>query len=47
MRRGVLYKTLKEDDQEKQQLVLPEVYRREVLQGLHNDVGHPGRERTM
>ena len=29
------------------QLVPPKIYITTVLQGLHNDVGHPGRDRTL
>ena len=29
------------------QLVLPKCYSESVLVGLHNDIGHPGRERTL
>ncbi|KAL5011249.1 hypothetical protein ScPMuIL_011668, partial [Solemya velum] len=28
------------------QLVLPSVYIKQVLEGLHNNMGHPGRDRT-
>ena len=47
MKRGILYRTVKEEEIEIEQLVLPECYRKEVLKGLHNDVGHPGQERTI
>ena len=45
--RGILYREIKDGDNSIQQLVLPETYRRTVLRGLHNDVGHPGRDRTL
>ena len=47
MIRGILYREVKEGDNVIQQLVLPKVYRHTVLQALHNDVGHPGRDRTI
>lgn len=47
MIRGVLYREVKDDNNTIQQLVLPKVYHRTVMQGLHNDVGHPGRDRTL
>ena len=47
MKRGVLYKSIKEDGEIIEQLVLPPCYRNEVLKGLHNEVGHPGRDRTL
>ena len=46
LKRGILYRTLKEDDQEINQLVVPTSYRNEILQSLHNECGHPGKERT-
>ena len=47
MKRGILFRKLMENEEEIEQLVLPTGYRNEVLKGLHNDVGHPGAERTM
>ena len=47
MIRGILYREVKDGDNVIQQLVLPKVYHRTVLQALHNDVGHPGRDRTI
>ena len=47
MKRGILFRTVKDEDREIDQLVLPSKYRKETLQGLHNDVGHPGKERTL
>lgn len=47
MIRGILYREVKEGDNIIQQLVLPKVYHHTVLQALHNDVGHPGRDRTI
>lgn len=45
--RGVLYRIWKEGEHITYQLVLPEVYRPDVLKGLHNEIGHPGRDRTI
>ena len=45
--RGVLYREVQENEEIISQIVLPECYRATVLEGLHNDVGHPGRERTL
>ena len=47
MIRGILYREVKDGDNTVQQLVLPRVYQKTVLQSLHNDVGHPGRDRTL
>ena len=47
MIRGILYREIKDGENTIQQLVLPTIYRKTVLQGLHNDVGHPGRDRTL
>ena len=44
---GIKYRKIKDGDNVIQQLVLPEVYRATVLQGMHNDVGHHGRDRTL
>ena len=45
MRRGILYRHLEEENLD--QLVIPECYRLEILTNLHDNVGHPGRERTL
>lgn len=45
--RGVLYREVQENDTKKQQLVLPSIYRKQALQGVHDCMGHPGRERTL
>ena len=47
MIRGILYREMKDGENIIQQLVLPKIYHNTVLQGLHNDVGHPGRDRTL
>ena len=43
MKRGILYRL----SEKTEQLVVPTKYRAEVLTGLHNDVGHPGKDRTV
>ena len=45
--RGILYREITERDETVKQLVLPECFRKEILKGLHNDIGHPGRDRTL
>ena len=47
VRRGVLYRCLTEDNDEKFELVLPKEFRSTDLQGAHNDVGHLGRDRGI
>lgn len=47
VRRGTLFRNVKNGDKVVEQLLLPEVYKEEVLRGLHNGVGHPGIERTV
>ena len=44
---GVLYKSGSLQSEKVQQLVLPDVYRDVALTGLHDDVGHQGRDRTL
>lgn len=45
--RGVLYRTTCIREEDRKQLVLPSRYVPDVLKSLHNDVGHPGRDRTL
>jgi len=47
LKRGVLYRKKMENEKEVHQLVLPHQLRDQVISGLHNDVGHPGIERTL
>jgi transposase InsO family protein len=47
MKRGVLYRKRIDEDSETHQLVLPEQFYKQALTGLHDDVGHPGVERTV
>lgn len=44
---GVLYRTCDLKGEKVRQLVLPRVYRDIALRGLHDDVGHQGRDRTL
>ena len=48
VKRGILYRTLSSPDSDsvQDQLVIPKSYRQEVLRSLHNEVGHPGQDRT-
>ena len=46
MIRSLLYRTVQENGKDVNQLVLPSIYKEQVLQGLHNDIGHPGKDRT-
>ena len=39
---GVLYKTSSHDGQQDRLLVLPGSMRDVALQGMHDDIGHPG-----
>lgn len=47
MKRGVLYRKLEDGDIIREQLVIPQKFRQDILKGLHTDVGHPGRDRTL
>lgn len=47
MKRGILFRKVQQGEEILEQLVVPEGYRKEVLRGLHDEVGHPGIERTM
>lgn len=44
--RGVLYREITREEEKIKQLVLPKVYRKIALEGLHSNVGHPGKDRT-
>ena len=44
---GILYRKVNLQDQDKKQLILPSVKVPTVLQLLHDEMGHPGRERTL
>ena len=45
--RGVLYRETQVDSEKKNLLVLPSCFIEQVLTGLHNDMGHPGKDRTL
>ena len=47
MIRGILYREMKDGYTVFQKLVLPKIYHNTVFQRLHNDEGHPGRDRTL
>ena len=44
---GILCKTAFHGDRKFLQLVVPQSYRVTALQGIHNDVGHPGKDKTL
>lgn len=45
--RGVLYRQVKVQDIDQYQLVLPFQYRHTAIESAHNDMGHPGKDRTL
>jgi transposase InsO family protein len=45
--RGILHRETTIDGEKQLQVVLPSALINQVLSGLHNDIGHPGRDRTM
>ena len=45
--RGVLYRQLDLDGEKRLQLVLPKEYRTHALKGVHDDIGHLGRDRAL
>lgn len=47
LKRGVLYRIVYDRETDIQQLVLPYGMRDTVLKALHNDIGHPGRDKTL
>jgi hypothetical protein len=44
---NILYRITTIEDEERQQLVLPAAHISTVLQALHDDMGHPGKDRTL
>ncbi len=44
---GILFRIATIDNQSVSQLVLPLSHREYALQGLHDDVGHPGKEKSL
>lgn len=47
LQNGVLYRTATLDGDQIQQLVVPTSYRDIAFRGVHDDVGHPGREKSL
>ncbi|XP_033739072.1 uncharacterized protein LOC117326432 [Pecten maximus] len=47
LKRGVLYRDAIIDGKPREQLVLPARYIKDVLQGQHDDLGHPGRYKVL
>jgi len=47
IKRGVLYRHVSDNSEDKCQLVLPRDFRKQALQSAHNDMGHLGRERSL
>ncbi len=47
MVRGIIYRVTHVKYETINQIVLPTCYRKTALQGLHDDVGHHGRDRTL
>ncbi|PJE77975.1 hypothetical protein CI610_03096 [invertebrate metagenome] len=47
LKRGVLYRCLQQGDSTIDQLFIPSSMKDRVLTCLHDDVGHPGRDRTL
>lgn len=47
MRRGVLHRIVQLDGDETYQLMLPQEYREIALKGLHDYIGHLGRDKTL
>jgi transposase InsO family protein len=46
IKRGVLYRRIQVQDEDQYQLVLPSKYRDIAMHASHNDMGHPGKDRT-
>jgi hypothetical protein len=47
LKRGALYREVETDEDTIYQLVLPRALRKTALEGIHDNVGHPGRDRTL
>lgn len=47
LKNDVLYRNIVVDEKPSYQLVLPSEFKLHIFKGLHNDVGHPGRDRTL
>ena len=46
IKRGLLFREIIENNATIEQLVIPECFKQDILQGLHTDIGHTGIERT-
>ena len=44
---GILYRTTVQNGEAVKQLVLPESFRETALKGIHDNIGHPGKEKTL
>jgi len=47
LKRGAMYREVKTESETVSQLVLPKALKKEALRGIHDDIGHPGRDRTI
>jgi len=47
IKRGILYRLVKQHGNDLYQLVLPSKYRQFAIKGSHDEMGHPGVDRTM
>ena len=45
--KGILYRTAKIDGQKVQQIVIPESHRTDAFKGVHDEVGHSGKDKTV
>lgn len=46
-KRGVLYREVTTGDETVSQLVIPRSLQKRALSGIHDNIGHPGRDRTL
>ena len=44
---NVLYRTTSLDGQSVKQMALPSSFKQQALKGVHDDVGHPGKEKSL
>ena len=47
LQQGVLFRAIQTDAEEIRQLVVPKNLRQQILTKLHDDIGHPGRDKTQ
>ena len=45
--KGILYRTTAQDGEPVRHLVIPQAFRQIALKGVHDDVGHPGKDKTL